>query len=65
MDAATHPPLPANEPIRSYGPGTADRARLEAALASLRMTELDLTCTIGGIERQGAGPELLPVSPPE
>ena len=65
MDAATHPPLPANEPIRSYGPGTADRARLEAALASLRMTELDLTCTIGGIERQGSGPEFMTVSPHE
>ena len=64
MDAATHPPLPANEPIRSYGPGTADRARLEAALASLRMTELDLTC-IGGIERQGSGPEFMTVSPHE
>ena len=65
MDAATHPPLPINEPIRSYGPGSDERIRLEEVLTSLRTNERELTCTIGGKQRQGSGPEFVTVSPHE
>ena len=65
MDSSTHPPLPINEPIRSYGPGSVDRARLESALGRLKDANLDLTCTIGGVQVQGSGPEFTTVSPHE
>jgi len=65
MDAVTLPPLPVNEPIRSYGPGTVERTRLQGALESLKDANLDLTCTIGGVQRQGSGPEFAAVSPHE
>ena len=65
MDAVTLPPLPVNEPIRSYGPGTVERTRLQGALESLKDANLDLTCTIGGVQRQGLGPEFAAVSPHE
>jgi 1-pyrroline-5-carboxylate dehydrogenase len=65
MDSSTHPPLPVNEPIRSYGPGTAERARLAAAIDRLKDSDLDLTCTIGGVQLQGSGPEFVTVSPHE
>ena len=32
MDAVTHPPLPVNEPVLDYAPGSAERAALQAAL---------------------------------
>ena len=65
MDSSTHPPLPVNEPIRFYGPGTGERSRLESALGSLKDADLDLTCTIGGVQLQGSGPEFATVSPHE
>jgi 1-pyrroline-5-carboxylate dehydrogenase len=65
MDASTLPPLPVNEPIRSYGPGTAHRSSLEAALDALKVADIDLTCTIDGVERQGSGPDFVTVSPHE
>ena len=33
MDAVTTVPEPANEPVRTYAPGTAERASLQARLA--------------------------------
>ena len=56
MDAAvTNVPHPANEPILSYGPATAERAALIEALADLQSQPLDLTMTIGGVQRMGGG----------
>ena len=34
MDAVTTVPEPANEPVRTYAPGTAERASLQARLRS-------------------------------
>ena len=33
MDAVTHPPLPVNEPVLNYAPGSPERATLLEALA--------------------------------
>lgn len=43
-------PLPVNEPIKSYAPGTPERAELKKMLADLRSQELDIPMYIGGQE---------------
>src|SRR5690606_27263550 len=43
-------PLPANEPVLSYAPGTAERKRLKEVLAELKKSELDIPMYIGGKE---------------
>jgi 1-pyrroline-5-carboxylate dehydrogenase len=35
MDAVTNVPVPANEPIRSYAPGSQERAALESRIKEL------------------------------
>ena len=55
MDAVTNVPHPANEPILSYGPDTPERADLLTALADLQAQPIDLTMTIGGVQRMGGG----------
>jgi 1-pyrroline-5-carboxylate dehydrogenase len=64
MDAVTNVPAPANEPVRGYAPGSAERARLEARLAELTAeAPIDLPMTIGGERRLGAGPKVAVVQP--
>src|ERR1700745_1820203 len=53
MDAITRVPVPVNEPVRLYQPGSADRAIVEARIKELAGQRADLTMTIGG--RQGRG----------
>ena len=48
MDAVTTVPPPANEPIRQYPPGSADRAALEGKVKELTGERAELTMTIGG-----------------
>ena len=48
MDAVTQVPQPQNEPVLHYAPGSAERARLEAALDELAASPLELTAAIGG-----------------
>lgn len=43
-------PLPANEPVLSYAPGTPERKRLKDALAELKSTTVDIPMHIGGKE---------------
>ena len=43
-------PAPVNEPIRSYAPGTADRAALKRAIADLKSKQVDIPMFIGGQE---------------
>ena len=57
MDAVTHVPAPANEPVLDYAPGSPERATLEAALAELGSTQVDLPHVIGGEQVIGAGEE--------
>jgi 1-pyrroline-5-carboxylate dehydrogenase len=55
MDAVTNVPVPANEPIRSYAPGSPDRAGLESRIKELAGERAELTMTIGGQQRMGSG----------
>ena len=55
MDAVTQVPLPVNEPIQGYAPGSPDRGRIEARLASLAGEYATLQMTVGGVQRMGGG----------
>jgi 1-pyrroline-5-carboxylate dehydrogenase len=63
MDAITDVPLPANEPIHDYAPGTPERARLTNALDALAADPIDLPHVIGGTHRMGAGERVDVVQP--
>lgn len=43
-------PLPKNEPVLSYAPGTPERARLKEVLAELKSIQVDVPMYIGGKE---------------
>ncbi|HPR84752.1 MAG TPA: L-glutamate gamma-semialdehyde dehydrogenase [Prolixibacteraceae bacterium] len=43
-------PVAKNEPVKSYAPGSPERAELKKALADLRSAEVDLPMVIGGKE---------------
>ena len=55
MDAITSTPAPRNEPVRSYAPGTRERESLTRTLTKLVDQRLELTMTIGGVQRMAAG----------
>ena len=63
MDAATVPPAPRNEPILSYRMGSAERAELEKALVETASEQVELTMTINGAQRLGAGEAIDVVAP--
>jgi 1-pyrroline-5-carboxylate dehydrogenase len=42
------PPTPFNEPIRAYGPGSPERASLQARLAGMAGERIDMPLVIGG-----------------
>jgi 1-pyrroline-5-carboxylate dehydrogenase len=55
-------PIPVNEPIQSYGPGTAERTALKKTLAELKSVKADIPMYIGNKEvRTG---KLQPLFPP-
>ena len=43
-------PPPVNEPVKSYGPGTPEKAALKARLASMAKERMDIPIIIGGKE---------------
>ncbi|WP_206492189.1 L-glutamate gamma-semialdehyde dehydrogenase [Rhodococcus sp. KRD162] len=55
MDAVTSVPTPTNEPVNTYAPGTAERARLRAHLTELRGSPVDIRQVIGGEHRHADG----------
>ncbi len=64
LDAVTQIPTPVNEPVHSYAPGSAERARLEAELKRLgAQPPVELTMTIGGEKRLGGGEPIDVVQP--
>ncbi|AUA11015.1 L-glutamate gamma-semialdehyde dehydrogenase [Streptomyces sp. SID8382] len=63
MDAVTQVPVPVNEPVHTYAPGTPERARLETRLKELGENPIDLPMTIGGVKRMGAGERFDVVQP--
>ncbi len=63
LDATTVVPLPVNEPVRSYAPGSPERAALQERVDELGAAQTDLTMTIGGEQRLGSGAPLDVVQP--
>ncbi|CAJ1580671.1 L-glutamate gamma-semialdehyde dehydrogenase [[Mycobacterium] wendilense] len=66
MDAITgitEVPLPRNEPVHDYAPGSAERDRLSAALADLSDTPIELPHVIGGKRTMGDGARIDVVQP--
>ena len=63
MDASTVVPLPVNEPVRSYAPGSPERAGIQARLNELSASPVELTMTIDGVQLHGAWPAIQVVQP--
>ncbi len=66
MDAITgitEVPLPHNEPVHDYAPGSVERDRLSAALADLSDTPIELPHVIGGKRTMGDGARIDVVQP--
>jgi 1-pyrroline-5-carboxylate dehydrogenase len=63
VDAVTNVPPPVNEPVRSYAPGSPERASLEVRLQELGASPVDLTMTIAGQQRPGSGDAIEVVQP--
>jgi 1-pyrroline-5-carboxylate dehydrogenase len=63
MDAVTRVPVPFNEPVRQYQPGSADRGAVEAKIKELAGQRAELTMTIGGRSVMGSGDRVEVVQP--
>ncbi|WP_326545694.1 L-glutamate gamma-semialdehyde dehydrogenase [Mycolicibacterium sp. ND9-15] len=63
MDAITGVPLPVNEPVHDYAPGSGERTRLVAALNCVAADPVDLPHVIGGRHRMGDGERIDVVQP--
>jgi 1-pyrroline-5-carboxylate dehydrogenase len=63
MDAITHVPMPVNEPVHDYAPGSPERTRLAEALDALTADAIDLPHVIGGAHRMGSGERIDVVQP--
>ncbi len=60
-NSITHTPRTANEPVRSYAPGSPERASLKQRLQALKNQQLDIPAFIGGeAVRTGRGEPLHP-----
>jgi len=55
MDAVTSTPIPTNEPVRPYLPGSEQTESLKRRVAELEGERAELTMTIAGQERMGGG----------
>ena len=58
MDAVTQVPVPVNETVLDYAPGSPERASLEVALAELGSSSVDLPHTIAGKRVMGTGKKI-------
>ncbi|MDI9917369.1 L-glutamate gamma-semialdehyde dehydrogenase [Rhodococcus sp. IEGM 1379] len=63
MDGVTAVPIPVNEPVHSYVPGSPERARLRSALSSVSSECIEIPHVIGGSEVRGAGVSVDVVEP--
>jgi 1-pyrroline-5-carboxylate dehydrogenase len=55
MDGVTQVPVPRNETVLTYEPGSPEREAVLSALGELTGTRTDLPMTIGGVETMGRG----------
>ena len=63
MDAVSRTPVPANEPVRQYQPGSHERAVLESKIKELAGQRTELTMTVGGTQRMATGEPIDVVQP--
>src|SRR6201996_6502280 len=63
MDAVTSVPVPTNEPVRGYAPGSAERESLQRRIGELEGESHELTMTIGGVSRMADGDPFTVVQP--
>jgi 1-pyrroline-5-carboxylate dehydrogenase len=63
MDAVTNVPVPGNEPVKAYAPGSPERVTLEQKIKDLAGERADLSMTIGGRQVQGGGEAIDVVQP--
>src|SRR3984957_15047429 len=63
LDAVTNVPVPANEPIKGYAPGSPERAALEEKIKEQAGERAELSMTIGGQQRMGGGDRVDVVQP--
>jgi 1-pyrroline-5-carboxylate dehydrogenase len=63
VDAVSNVPVPVNEPIKGYAPGSPERAALEGRIKELAGERADLTMTVGGQQRMGGGDRVDVVAP--
>ncbi|HLN68458.1 MAG TPA: L-glutamate gamma-semialdehyde dehydrogenase [Streptosporangiaceae bacterium] len=63
MDAVTRTPVPANEPVRQYQPGSHERAVLESKIKELAGQRTELTMTIAGRQQMASGEAIDVVQP--
>ncbi|MFI5063432.1 MAG: L-glutamate gamma-semialdehyde dehydrogenase [Streptosporangiales bacterium] len=63
MDAVSTVPPPANEPVRAYAPGSAERAAVESKIKELAASPAELTMTVGGQQRMGGAERIAVVQP--
>jgi 1-pyrroline-5-carboxylate dehydrogenase len=62
MDAVTHPPVPVNEPVLDYAPGSAERIALVEALSAFT-APLELPAVIGAERHEPAGEPFAVLAP--
>ena len=63
MDAVSRTPVPVNEPVRQYQPGSHERAALESKIKELAGQRAELTMTIAGRQQMAAGDTIDVVQP--
>ncbi|WP_344327879.1 L-glutamate gamma-semialdehyde dehydrogenase [Kitasatospora putterlickiae] len=63
MDAVTQVPVPGNEPVLGYAPGSPERERLVRRLDDMAAEQVPLPMTIGGEQRFGGGERIDVVQP--
>jgi 1-pyrroline-5-carboxylate dehydrogenase len=63
MDSIVTTPAPRNEPVRDYGPDSAERTGLVKTLTEMAGRRHELTQTIGGEQREGGGARVDVVAP--
>ncbi|GAA1386673.1 L-glutamate gamma-semialdehyde dehydrogenase [Kitasatospora putterlickiae] len=63
IDAVTQVPVPGNEPVLGYAPGSPERERLVRRLDDMAAEQVPLPMTIGGEQRFGGGERIDVVQP--
>ena len=63
MDAVSRTPVPVNEPVRQYQPGSHERTVLESKIKELTGQRAELTMTIAGQQQMPAGEKIDVIQP--